>query len=200
MFVVKDNFNFSYKINKIYSKEISENLNVSDICFNNKKEYVIEENILLMDSKGKHSTIIPKKSKDFLIVLDKNDYKIIDNKELNVADEIKLSEDFFSNKNYIKYIKISPNEETILLGTILKFEMKGIVNDSLDEDYLDRLYWVSSLDGLIGVGNGFNKMLSEGKHTITVTPVIGKDIIYNNYFFEVNVIRNFEDRIEIHEI
>jgi hypothetical protein len=51
-------------------------------------------------------------------------------------------------------------------GTI---SFAGSANDTEDGDLTDSLVWSSDLDGQIGTGGSFNKVLSDGTHTITAS-------------------------------
>jgi len=52
-------------------------------------------------------------------------------------------------------------------GTSISFS--GSASDPEDGDLTGSLVWTSSLDGQIGTGGSFNKVLSEGSHTITAS-------------------------------
>ena len=67
------------------------------------------------------------------------------------------------------YKIISPkNQDNIEVGTPIYFECALITDNSLSQENFDKLIWHSSLDGLIGVNNQFEAILSVGEHTISL--------------------------------
>lgn len=60
------------------------------------------------------------------------------------------------------------NNSVINVGDDVYFECALVTDNPLSPENFDNLIWVSSLDGLIGVNNKFNSMLSFGEHVISL--------------------------------
>lgn len=80
---------------------------------------------------------------------------------------------------------------------ILSPESNWIYTDEIEIPFLcnvseEELIWISSLQGEIGRGNGFNKVLCSGNHTISVT-----DKNNNVAYVNINVIKRENDHINL---
>ncbi len=85
------------------------------------------------------------------------------------ADGLSASMSFSINVNY-QYPVLSvtaPRSPAIVeIGTLIQFAATSI--DAVDGDISSQITWTSNLDGLIGTGAAFSRVLSPGRHQIQV--------------------------------
>lgn len=100
---------------------------------------------------------------DFLFEL-----KRIKKTNVSLSDNVLLSDELIHNfTENMNYKIVCPQKNDIFYsGDNIYFECGVVTDDSLKEEKFDSLIWVSSLDGLIGIENCFNTMLSLGEHII----------------------------------
>ena len=166
--VNNDKIVFYDKANIIKPKQISLNLNLQ------KEKNLIEHKTIFQSdnfSFGLEGNALFY-SHEFLI---KNRFKINDEKtikEINItnndySDNFNLNDCYVENKDDMKYEIIMPkNNSKFKVGKNIYFECAIVTDDELLKEDFDDLIWVSSLDGLIGINNKFNKILSLGEHKI----------------------------------
>jgi hypothetical protein len=90
---------------------------------------------------------------------------VTDNGGLSASRQVSLS---VSAPNTAPVVSIaSPTGGTVAAGTSIAFA--GSATDSQDGSLASRLAWTSSIDGPLGTGGSFTKVLSAGAHVITAS-------------------------------
>lgn len=151
----KSEFSIKNEINLIESKTIFQ----SD-CFSHKNEKLKnnnEQNFYKFES---------------FCLKDKSNDTIIKNTNLSLEERIFIEDKFVNNFNNEKYKILFPKNENLFnVGENIKFECGIITNNELQSENFEKIIWISSLDGLIGIGERFETMLTYGEHFISLMMV-----------------------------
>jgi hypothetical protein len=94
---------------------------------------------------------------------------VVDTGSLSASGQIAVIVNAATNSAPSVTISSPANNTSVTEGAALTFS--GAASDTQDGNLGAKLQWKSSVDGTIGTGSSFSKVLSAGTHTITATVV-----------------------------
>lgn len=188
------------KVNIIYPQKSNSDLNLKK-----EKSLIDYKNIFQSDNFSffKENQIKRNSEKIFanekILFSDKDFFDKISSLDKEFSCGLKIRDNYVKKDSKKYEILFPENNSTYKVGEYIFFECCVVTENELDKEDFENIIWVSNLDGLIGVKNRFNSMISAGNHIISIISIENESEIIKDTVI-LNVILNESSLPEINKL